>query len=130
MSPTTRPGYLPGGPVPRPRVMQLGADEVLVRTHEGVPVLDATDTARRLRLHSHDPLFRRYDQLRATGALRPVTIDPVPLYRVTDVDRLARPWEYTDGEPARGAWKPVVVAALVGAVAWAAFIVVCVEVAR
>ena len=91
------------------------------RTNEkGEALLDSTDAARLLRLHPHDPLFRRYDTLRATGKLRPAHVDPVVLFRQSDVDRL-RP-DRLDMEPAQGVWKAAVIGAAIGVVAWVAIV--------
>lgn len=51
-------------------------------------LIDSTEAARMLRLSPHDPLFRRYDILRAAGRLKPVSLDPVR-FNVDDVRALA-----------------------------------------
>ena len=98
-------GLQPDGPTPGPHATAMARDDgPLVRIVDGRPCIDSTDAARALRLHSHDPLWRRYDQFRAAGKLHPVTLDPVPLYDLEAIDRLAHPEKYVEDvfEPARG----------------------------
>ena len=86
------------------------------RTNEkGEALLDSTDAARLLRLNPSDPLFRRYDQLRANGALRPAVLDPVVLFRAKDVERLAA-YDYTDTPAKLNAGEAVLLYALIGGV--------------
>ena len=110
--------FRPGGPVPtRTPVVVTPDDGPFVRVVDGRPCIDSTDTARQLRLHPSDPLFRRYEALRASGRLRPVTLEPVPLFDYDEVARLARPWEPVDGldDPLREA-RGIVVGVALGAV--------------
>lgn len=89
-------------------------------------LLDSTEAARTVQARPTDPLWQRYDQLRASGALRPVTLDPVALFNPHDVARAARPWDFPaepedEGEPARDVWRPVLIATAVGVAVWALF---------
>ena len=91
-------------------------------------LITSTEAARILRSNPHDPLaFRRLDQLRSTRKLVPIDVDDAhgPRFLRSDVEALARPWEHAEEvTPATNVWKTVLVAALVGIIAWAGLLAV------
>lgn len=102
------------------------------RRSGGSNLLSSTEAARMLQRHPGDPLFRRYDQLRASGKLKPVSVDPVvrfdpdrvrELAMLPDDSHVVSPYLEDGRDFFRGLFFALAIAAGIGLVVWLGWMV-------
>lgn len=82
-------------------------------------LVDSTEAARIVRRHPHDPLFARYDSLRAAGLLRPAQLDPTVRFYRGDCERYmdgTLPAEPDPDENPLAPMRGVIVGGLIGGI--------------